>query len=103
MSSLTSQKLIVGCSSAIKGVTEVAREGIVVVGVSSRIGLKGTGSPQIEEAGVVVKRSSTLKEAFLAFKAAILAFTATSLLLIPRRFSVKSATFACKAASRTLA
>ena len=88
---------------AIEGVTEVVREGIVVIGVSSRIGLKGTGSPRIEEAGVVVKRSFALKEAFLASKAAILAFTATSSSLIPRRFLVKSATFACKAASCTLA
>jgi len=103
MSSLISRKLIVGYLLAIEGVTEVVREGIVVIGVSSRIGLKGTGSPRIEEAGVVVKRSFALKEAFLASKAAILAFIATSLSLIPRRFLVKSVTFACKAASCTLA
>ena len=65
--------------------------------------LKGTGSLQIEEAGVVVKRSFALKAAFLASNAAMLAFTATSLLLIPRHFSTKSATFASKAASFTLA
>jgi hypothetical protein len=103
MSSLISQKLIVGYSSAIKGATEVAREGIVVIRVGLRIGLEGTGSLRIEEAGIVVKRSFALKEAFLAFKAAILAFIATSLSLIPRRFSIKSVTFACKAASCTLA
>jgi len=103
MSLSTSQKPIVGCSSAIEGVIEVAREGIVVIRVGSRISLEGTGSPRIEEADIIIKQSSTLKEAFLASKAAILAFTATSLLLIPRRFSIKSATFACKAASCTLA
>jgi len=103
MSSLTSQKPIVSYLSAIEGAIKVTREGTVVIGVGSRIGLKGTGSPRTKEAGIVVKRSFALKEAFLASKAAILAFTATSLSLIPRRFSVKSATFACKAASRTLA
>jgi hypothetical protein len=65
--------------------------------------LKGTGSPRIEEAGIVIKRSFTLKAAFLASNIAILAFIATSLLLIPRRFLTKSATFASKAASLTLA
>jgi len=103
MSSSTSQKPIVSYSSAIEGTIEVAREGTIVIRVGSRIGLKGTRSPQIEEASVVVKRSFALKEAFLASKAAILAFTATSSSLIPRRFLVKSATFACKAASCTLA
>jgi hypothetical protein len=65
--------------------------------------LKGTGSPRIEEAGIVIKRSFALKAAFLAFNAAMLAFIATSLLLIPRRFLTKSATSASKAASFTLA
>jgi len=65
--------------------------------------LKGTGSLQIKEAGIVVKRSSALKAAFLASNTAMLAFIATSLLLIPRRFSTKSATSTSKAASLTLA
>jgi hypothetical protein len=65
--------------------------------------LKGTRSPRIEEAGIVIKRSFALKAAFLASNIAMLAFIATSLLLIPRHFSTKSATFAFKAASLTLA
>jgi hypothetical protein len=44
--------------------------------------LEGTRSPRIEEAGIVIKRSFALKVAFLAFNAAMLAFIATSLLLI---------------------
>jgi hypothetical protein len=65
--------------------------------------LKGTRPPQIKEAGIVIKRSFTLKVAFLAFNAIILAFIATSLLLIPRHFSTKSATSTFKATSLTLA
>jgi hypothetical protein len=65
--------------------------------------LKGTRSPRIKEAGIVIKRSFALKAAFLAFNAIILAFTVTSLLLIPRRFLTKSATSTFKAASLTLA
>jgi hypothetical protein len=65
--------------------------------------LKGTGSPQIKEAGIVIKRSFALKAAFLAFNVAMLAFITTSLLLILRRFSTKSATSTSKAASLTLA
>jgi hypothetical protein len=99
-----SPKLIISYSSSIRGgAIEAAREGIVVEGVSSMICLKGTGSPRIEEASIVVKRSFALKAAFLAFNAAMLVFIATSLLLIPRRFSTKSATSASKAASLTLA
>jgi hypothetical protein len=45
--------------------------------------LEGIRSPRIKEAGVVVKRSFALKAAFLAFNVAMLAFIATSLLLIP--------------------
>jgi len=90
-------------SSIRGGATEAAREGIVVERVSSIIYLKGTRSLQIKEAGVVVKQSFALKAAFLASNAAMLAFIATSLLLIPRRFLTKSATFAFKAASLTLA
>jgi hypothetical protein len=65
--------------------------------------LKGTGSPRIKEASIVVKRSFALKAAFLASNAAMLAFIATSLLLIPQRFLTKFTTFASKAASFTLA
>ena len=65
--------------------------------------LEGTRSLQIKEAGIVVKRSFALKAAFLASNAAMLAFTATSLLLIPQRFLTKFATFTSKAASLTLA
>jgi hypothetical protein len=65
--------------------------------------LEGTGSPRIKEAGIVIKRSFALKAAFLASNAAMLAFIITFLLLIPRRFLTKSATFAFKAASLTLA
>ena len=65
--------------------------------------LKGTESLQIKEAGIIIKRSFALKAAFLASNIAILAFIATSLLLIPRRFLTKSATFVFKAASFTLA
>jgi hypothetical protein len=65
--------------------------------------LKGIKSPRIKEANIVVKRSFALKAAFLASNIAMLAFTATSLLLIPRHFSTKSTTFTFKAASLTLA
>ena len=96
-------KLIIGYLSSIKGgVIEAIREGIVVKGVSSMIYLKGTGSLQIKEAGIVVKRSFAFKVAFLAFNIAMLAFIVTSLLLILRCFLTKSATFAFKAASFTL-
>jgi hypothetical protein len=44
--------------------------------------LKGTRSPQIKEAGIIIKRSFAFKAAFLAFNAIILAFIATFLLLI---------------------
>jgi hypothetical protein len=84
MSSFALPKPIISYSSSIGGgVIEAAREGIVIEGVSSIICLKGTGSPRIEEASVVVKRSFALKAAFLASNAAMLAFIATSLLLIP--------------------
>ena len=76
-------KLIISYLSLIRGgATEAAREGTVVEGVGSMMCLEGTGSPRIEEAGVVVKRSFALKAAFLASNAAMLAFIATSLLLI---------------------
>ena len=65
--------------------------------------LKGTRSLQIEEAGVVVKQSFALKVAFLASNIAMLAFTATSLLLILQRFLTKFTTSTFKAASFTLA
>jgi hypothetical protein len=65
--------------------------------------LKGTGSPRIEEAGIIVKQSFALKAAFLASNAAMLAFITTSSSLIPRRFLTKSATSTSKAASLTLA
>jgi hypothetical protein len=65
--------------------------------------LKGTESPRIKEANIIIKRSFALKVAFLAFNAAILAFIITFLLLIPRHFLTKSTTFAFKAASLTLA
>jgi hypothetical protein len=84
ISLFASLKLIIGYLSLIGGgAIEAAQEGIVVEGVSSIMCLKGTGSPRIKEAGVVVKRSFALKAAFLASNAAILAFIATSLLLIP--------------------
>ena len=99
-----SPKPIIGYSSSIRGgATEAAQEGTVVEGVGSMIYLKGTGSLQIKEAGIIVKQSFALKAAFLAFNAAMLAFIATSLSLIPRHFLTKSATFASKAASLTLA
>ena len=65
--------------------------------------LKGIKSLQMKEANIVIKQSFALKAAFLASNIAILAFIATSLLLIPRRFLTKSATFTFKAASFTLA
>jgi hypothetical protein len=78
-----SLKLIIGYLSSIRGgAIEAIREGIVVKRVSSIMCLKGTKSPRIEEAGIVVKRSFALKAAFLASNPAILAFIATSLLLI---------------------
>jgi hypothetical protein len=99
-----SLKLIISYLSLIRGsAIEAIREGTIVEGVSSIMCLEGTGSPQIKEAGVIVKRSFALKAAFLAFNIAMLAFIATSLLLIPRYFLIKSATFAFKAASFTLA
>ena len=104
MSSSASPKLIISYLSLIGGsAIEAIQKGIVVEGVSSIICLKGTGSPRIKEAGIVIKRSFALKVAFLAFNAAILAFIATSLLLILRRFLTKSITFTFKAASFTLA
>jgi hypothetical protein len=76
-------KLIIGYLSSIKGsAIKAIRERIVIKGVSLIMCLKGTRSPQIEEASIVVKRSFALKAAFLASNAAILAFIATSLLLI---------------------
>jgi len=99
-----SPKLIISYLSLIGGgITEAIREEIVVEGVSLIMCLKGTGSLQIKEAGIIVKQSFALKAAFLAFNAAMLAFIATSLSLIPRRFLTKSATFTFKAASFTLA
>ena len=97
-------KLIISYSSLIRGgAIKVTREGTIVEGISSIICLKGTGSPRIKEASIVIKRSFALKVAFLAFNAAILAFIVTFLLLILRRFLTKSATFTFKAASLTLA
>jgi hypothetical protein len=97
-------KLIISYLPLIRGsAIEVAWEGIVVEGVSLIMCLEGTGSPQIKEAGIVIKRSFAFKAAFLAFNAAMLVFIVTSLLLIPRRFLTKSTTFASKAASLTLA
>jgi hypothetical protein len=97
-------KLIISYLSSIRGgAIKAIREGTVIEGVSSIMCLEGTGSPRIKEAGIVVKRSFALKAAFLAFNVAMLAFIATSLLLILRRFLTKSATFAFKAASLTLA
>ena len=85
------------------GIIEVAQEGTVVIRVGSIICLEGTGSLRTKEAGVVINRSSALKAAFLASSVVMLVFTATSLLLIPRRFLIKSATSTSKAASRALA
>jgi hypothetical protein len=49
-------KLIISCLSSIRGgAIKAIREGIVVEGVSSIICLKGTKSPRIEEAGIVIK------------------------------------------------
>jgi hypothetical protein len=76
---------------------------MVVEGVSLIMCLKGTGSPRIKEASVIIKRSFALKAAFLASNIAMLIFIITSLLLIPRRFLIKSTTFTFKAASFTLA
>jgi hypothetical protein len=104
MSLSASLKLIISYLSSIGGsAIEAIREGTIVEGVGSMMCLEGIRSPRIEEAGVVVKRSFALKAAFLASNTAMLAFIATSLLLIPRRFSTKSATSASKAASLTLA
>jgi hypothetical protein len=104
ISLFASLKLIIGYSFSIRGgAIEAIQEGTVVEGVSSIMCLEGTGSPRIKEASVVIKRSFALKAAFLAFNIAMLAFIATSLLLIPRRFLTKSTTFAFKAASFTLA
>jgi hypothetical protein len=76
-------KPIISYSSSIRGsAIKATQEGIVVEGVSLIICLKSTGSPRIKEAGIVIKRSFALKAAFLASNAAILAFIATSLLLI---------------------
>jgi hypothetical protein len=76
-------KLIIGYSSLIRGsAIEAIQEGTIVEGVSLIMCLKGTGSPRIKEAGIVIKRSFALKAAFLASNATMLAFIATSLLLI---------------------
>jgi hypothetical protein len=97
-------KPIISYSSSIRGgAIKAAQEGTIIEGVSLIMCLKGTGSPRIKEAGIVIKRSFALKAAFLASNAAMLAFIATSLLLIPRRFLTKFTTFAFKAASFTLA
>jgi hypothetical protein len=49
-------KLIISYLSSIKGgAIKAIREGIVVEGVSSIIYLKGTKSPQIKEASIVIK------------------------------------------------
>jgi hypothetical protein len=78
-----SPKLIISYSSSIKeSAIKAIREGIVVEGVSSIIYLKSTKSPQIKEAGIVIKQSFALKAAFLASNIAMLAFIATFLLLI---------------------
>jgi len=99
-----SPKLIISYSSSIRrGAIKVIREGTIVEGVSSIIYLKGTKSPRIKEASIVIKRSFAFKAAFLAFNAAIIAFIITSLLLIPRRFLTKFITSTSKAASLTLA
>jgi hypothetical protein len=101
ISLFASPKLIISYSSSIRGsAIKAIREGIVVEGVSSIICLKGT---EIKEAGIIIKRSFALKAAFLASNVAMLAFIATSLLLILQRFLTKSTTFAFKAASFTLA
>jgi hypothetical protein len=99
-----SLKLIISYLSLIRGsAIEATREGTIIEGVSLIIYLKSTKSPRIKEASVVIKQSFALKAAFLAFNIVMLAFIATSLLLIPRRFSTKSITFTFKAASLTLA
>ena len=78
-----SPKLIISYSSSIRrGAIKVIREGTIVEGVSSIMYLKGTESLQIKEAGIIIKRSFAFKAAFLASNTAILAFIATSLLLI---------------------
>jgi hypothetical protein len=64
--------------SAIKAI----KEEIVIKGVSLIIYLKDTRSLQIKEASIVAKQSFTFKVAFLAFNIVMLAFIATSLLLI---------------------
>jgi hypothetical protein len=84
ISLFASPKPIISYLSSIKGsVIEATQEGTIVKGVSLIMCLKGTGSPRIKEAGIVIKRSFALKAAFLASNAAMLVFIATSLLLIP--------------------
>jgi hypothetical protein len=56
MSLSASPKLIISYLSSIRGsAIKATREGIVVKGVSLIIYLKGTGSPRIKEAGIVIK------------------------------------------------
>ena len=77
-------KLIISYLSLIKGgITKAILEGIIIEGLSLIMCLEGTKSLQIKEASAVVKRSFVLKATFLASSVAILAFIATSLLLIP--------------------
>jgi hypothetical protein len=64
------------------GAIEAIYKGIVVKGISLIIYLKGTKSLQIKEANIVIKQSFAFKVAFLASNAIMLAFIATSLLLI---------------------
>jgi hypothetical protein len=56
ISLFASLKLIISYSSSIRGgAIKAIRERIVVEGVSLIICLEGTGSPRIEEAGIVIK------------------------------------------------
>jgi hypothetical protein len=49
-------KLIISYSSSIRGgAIKATREGIIVEGVSLIMCLKGTKSPRIKEAGIVIK------------------------------------------------
>ena len=75
-------KLIISYLLIRGGAMEVAQEGIVIAGVYLVMCLECIRFLQTEEASKVVKHSSILKAAFLAFNAAMLAFTAASLLLI---------------------
>jgi hypothetical protein len=104
MSLFALPKPIISYLSSIRGsAIKAIQERIIVERVSLIIYLKGTKSPRIKEAGIVIKRSFALKVAFLASNVAMLVFIATSLLLIPRRFLTKSVTSTSKAASLTLA